>query len=103
MSVVSETPSIVVPAAELARVELADAFERHRHDVFHWAMRFGAGDRDWAEDLTHDVFLKLHGHLGTLEARTDLGGWLYTVTARLALTRRRNEKSWVDRLASFFK
>jgi RNA polymerase sigma-70 factor (ECF subfamily) len=101
--VVSETPSIVVPAAELQRVELADAFERHRDEVFHWALRYAAGDRAWAEDLTHDVFLKLHGHLGSLEARADLGGWLYTVTARLALTRRRNERGWLSRLESFFK
>jgi hypothetical protein len=68
--VVSDTPSIVVPAAELQRVELAEAFERHRHDVF----------------------LRLHAHLGSLEARADLAGWLYTVTARLAMTRRRNER-----------
>jgi RNA polymerase sigma-70 factor (ECF subfamily) len=99
----SDTPSIVVPAAELQRVELADAFERHRHDVFRWALRYGAGDRAWAEDLTHDVFLRLHGHLASLEARADLAAWLYTVTARLAMTRRRNERGWVDRLTRFFK
>ena len=100
---VSETPSMVVPEAELAKVELAEAFERHRHEVFHWALRFGAGDRAWAEDLTHDVFLKLHAHLSSLEARADLGGWLYTVTARLALTRRRDERGFVERVAMFFK
>ncbi len=100
---VPQTPSIVVPAAELQRVELSDAFERHRGDVFRWALRYGAGDRAWAEDLTHDVFLKLHGHLSSLEARSDLAGWLYTVTARLAMTRRRNERGWVERLSSFFK
>lgn len=100
---VPQTPSIVVPAAELQRVELADAFDRHRNDVFRWALRYGAGDRAWAEDLTHDVFLRLHGHLASLEARRDLAAWLYTVTARLAMTRRRNERGWVDRLARFFK
>jgi RNA polymerase sigma-70 factor (ECF subfamily) len=101
--VVSDTPSFAVPAAELAQVELADAFERHRQEVFHWALRFGAGNRAWAEDLTHDVFLKLHAHLGSLEARADLGGWLYTVTARLALTRRRDERGFLERLTTFFK
>ncbi|MBL8952697.1 MAG: sigma-70 family RNA polymerase sigma factor [Myxococcaceae bacterium] len=98
-----QTPSIVVPAAELQRVELSEAFERHRGDVYRWAMRYGAGDRAWAEDLTHDVFLKLHGHLSSLEARADLAGWLYTVTARLAMTRRRNERGWSARLAAYFK
>lgn len=99
----SSTPSIAVPTAEFQRLELEQAFEAHRLDVFHWALRFGGGDRAFAEDLTHDVFLKLHAHLGSLEARADLGGWLYTVTARLALTRRRNEHGWADRLKTFFK
>src|SRR4051794_36546041 len=103
MAVVSDTPSMVVPAAELARVELAEAFERHRHEVFHHALRFGAGNRAWAEDLTHDVFLKLHAHLGSLEARAALGGWLSPVPARLALTRRRDEHGFLSRLATFFK
>jgi len=101
--VVSSTPSVVVPASEFQRVELAAAFDKHRLEVFHWAMRYGGGDRAWAEDLTHDVFLKLHGHLASLEARADLGGWLYTVTARLAMTRRRNERGWGERLTAFFK
>lgn len=99
----ADTPSIAVPAHELQRVELESAFETHRHDVYRWALRFSGGNRAAAEDLTHDVFLRLWTHRGSVEVRTDLGGWLYTVTARLAMTRRRYELGWVSRLKQFFK
>jgi RNA polymerase sigma-70 factor (ECF subfamily) len=101
--VVADTPSIAVPAEELQRVELESAFETHRHDVYRWALRFCGGNRAEAEDLTHDVFMRLWTHRGNVEARTDLGGWLYTVTARLAMTRRRYESGWLLRLQQFFK
>jgi RNA polymerase sigma-70 factor, ECF subfamily len=97
------TPSIAVPAHPLQRVELETAFETHRHDVYRWALRFCGGDRSAAEDLTHDVFMRLWTHIDSLEAQHDLGGWLYTVTARLALTRRRYELGWVKRLKQYFK
>jgi RNA polymerase sigma-70 factor (ECF subfamily) len=97
------TPSIAVPADELLRVELESAFEAHRHDVYRWALRFMGGDRAGAEDLTHDVFIRLWSHLDALEARSDLGGWLYTATARLAMTRRRYHAGWLARLKTFFK
>ena len=100
---VSDTDSAMVPAAELRKVDLAAAFDAHRHEVYRWALRFGGADRAFAEDLTHDVFLRLHRHLDKLDAREDLRGWLYTVTARLALTRRRDERGWLERLQAFFK
>lgn len=81
-----------VPYPELQRVSFEEAWEAHRARVFHWALRYGAGDRAWAEDVTHDVFLKLWAHLPRLQATEDVGGWLYTVTARLAVSRLRAHK-----------
>ena len=78
-----------VPYPELQRVNFEEAWEAHRPRVFHWALRYGAGDRAWAEDVTHDVFLKLWGQLSALANSDDLGGWLYTVTARIAISRLR--------------
>jgi RNA polymerase sigma-70 factor (ECF subfamily) len=78
-----------VPYPELQRVNFEEAWEAHRGRVFHWALRYGAGDRAWAEDVTHDVFLKLWRQLSQLANCDDLGGWLYTVTARMAVSRLR--------------
>lgn len=79
-----------------------EAYDAHRRDVYRWAMRFAGGRVGWAEDLTHDVFLKLLEHLPRLDASTDLGGWLYRVTANLALTRLRRDRSLASRLGRFF-
>jgi RNA polymerase sigma-70 factor (ECF subfamily) len=78
------------------------AYDAHRRDVYRWAMRFAGGRTGWAEDLTHDVFLKLLEHLPMLDASTNLGGWLYRVTANLALTRLRRDRSLASRLGRFF-
>ena len=93
MTVSSQT--FDVPYPELKRVSFEEAWEGHRARVFHWALRFGAGDRAWAEDVTHDVFLKLWGNLEQLANCDDLGGWLYTVTARLAVSRLRSRNGWL--------
>lgn len=79
-----------------------DAYEAWRQSVYRWALRFTHGRAGPAEDLTHDVFLKLLEHLPRLEAKTELGGWLYRVTANLALSRLRRERSFTTRLASLF-
>lgn len=85
----STSQTFAVPLPELRRVSFEDAWEAHRARVFHWALRYGAGDRGFAEDLTHDAFLKLWAQLPSLNDHADLGGWLYTVTARLAVSRLR--------------
>src|SRR5262245_28442646 len=69
------------PASVAARVDIRDAYERHRHDVFRLALRYGAGRRAWAEDVTQEVFVRLMEIVDRLDAPSDLGAWLYRVTA----------------------
>ena len=74
----------------LARGEEA-AFEmlflRHYPRVYGVAFRF-LGDRDEAEDVAQEVFLKLHGQRFPA-GEQQLGGWLYRVTVNLCLNRAR--------------
>ena len=56
------------------------AYRQHSDYVFGLAMKFAAGDRSWALDRAHDVFLRLHENLGTLDLTADLRPWLRTVT-----------------------
>ena len=79
-------------------VEAASAgatFERcysdHREAVYRWALRYAAGQRSLAEDLTHDVFVKLWEHLPRLKDQGELAPWLFRVTANLAISRIRRE------------
>lgn len=88
-----------IPLTAPTRVASFDALYReYRDEVFRWALRFSAGRQAWAEDVTHDVFLKLHARLDSLDTH-ELGAWLYRVTANQALARLRHESSWVTRFA----
>lgn len=78
-------------------------YRAHRADVYRWALRYGIGRTAWAEDLTHDVFVRLHAHLERLDTETELGPWLYRTTANLALNRLRDEKSWLGRLSTLLE
>jgi len=86
-------PPQAVPAATFGA-----CYQAHAPRVFRWALRFGCGSRPFAEDLTHDVFLKLLQELPKLDRTEDVGGWLYRVTANLALSRLRRERSFLARL-----
>lgn len=65
----------------------------HRQRIFQLCLRLGAGDRDWAEDATHDVFIKLLERLPALDRAEDLGGWVYRVTVNTCMTRLKRDGS----------
>jgi RNA polymerase sigma-70 factor (ECF subfamily) len=77
------------------------SYRLHRDDVYRLCLRYGAGRPAWAEDVTHDVFLKLLEHLPELSDPESCGGWLYRVAANLAVSRLRREQSWVGKLRTF--
>lgn len=76
-------------------------YERHRTKVFRLCLRYGGGSSGWAEDVTHDVFIRLLEHLPTLEEQQDLGGWLYRVTSNLALRRLSRDRSLLEKIVRF--
>ena len=91
--------------AESAKAKAAfeRCYEQHRARVFHWASRYAGGRSAWAEDLTHDVFVKLWQKLPELEGPEEIQPWLYRVTANLALTKLRSERTVGDLLGRFFR
>lgn len=88
MEDVATLPELRRTAAE----RVAEAYAEHRDLVFRLALRYGAGRRAFAEDVTHDVFVKLLRAIDTLEDRGALGGWLYRVTTNLCLSRLERER-----------
>jgi RNA polymerase sigma factor (sigma-70 family) len=74
-------------------------YRAHRLDVYRRCLRFAAGREDWAEDLVHDVFLRLHKHLPGLTDLSELRPWLFRVAANLAINRLRDERSLLARLS----
>lgn len=71
----------------------AQLYAEHRQRVFHVCLRLAGGDVSWAEDTTHDVFVKLLQTLPGLDRQDDLAGWVYRVTVNTCLTRLRRDRS----------
>jgi len=72
---------------------LAQQYRLHADRVFRRCLSLGGGDRQWAEDVTQDVFLKLHEKAASLDRPEAAGSWLLTVADRLCLDRLRRERT----------
>jgi RNA polymerase sigma-70 factor (ECF subfamily) len=80
---------------------LEDCYERHRNEVYRLCLRYGGGRCGWAEDVTHDVFIKLIERLPELEDPSALGGWLYRVTSNLCISRLRRDRSVLTKIRTW--
>lgn len=97
---------VIATTAAMARQDRpADAFQQlydsRKGQVYRWALQFGAGRRAWAEDVVHDVFVRVFENLGSLTNLDDLGGFLYRVTANVAIGRLRKERGFFARVRHF--
>ena len=85
-------PDVTPDVAEL----VTRAYRRHRDEVFHMALRFGAGRRAWAEDVTQDVFVALcrNAHRVSRDPADpdDLRPWLHRVAANRCIQKLRRER-----------
>jgi RNA polymerase sigma-70 factor (ECF subfamily) len=71
----------------------------HSARVYHFAYRL-TGNRHDAEDLTHDVFVRVFRYLHTYRPNT-FEGWLYRITTNLFLDQiRHRRRLHVDELTS---
>lgn len=67
-----------------------ELFLRHYSRVFGVVFRL-LGDKEAAEDVAQEVFLKLHGGRLRIDGQESLGGWLYRVAVNLALNQARGK------------
>jgi RNA polymerase sigma-70 factor (ECF subfamily) len=73
---------------------LEHAYRAHSDAIYRTCLRFAAGNREWAQDRVHEVFLKLAEKLDVLAEHDDLGGWLYRVAVNQCLMNIRRRKRW---------
>jgi RNA polymerase sigma-70 factor (ECF subfamily) len=59
-------------------------YEQHVGRVYRLAFRM-AGQRDLAEDIVQDVFVKAFEKLGEFEGRSRLSTWLHSITVTVSL------------------
>lgn len=72
-----------------------DAFrvlvERHSHNIFRLAYRM-TGNRQDAEEVVQEAFLRAYQKLGQFAARANFGTWVYRIAANYAIDRMRQRK-----------
>lgn len=64
--------------------ELARIYEAYAPRVFRVAART-VGDYHAAEDITQDVFLRIHDRLGSFRGQSDLYTWIFRITVNLSI------------------
>ncbi len=76
------------------------AYRQHANYVFKVCIKFAAGDRDWALDRAHNVFMQLRDKLESLRLDEELGPWLRKVAINECLMdlRRRERRRRLLRL-----
>lgn len=58
--------------------------QRHRSQVYRWVHRV-VRNREEAEDITQDVFIKVYEHLITFEQKASFSTWLYRIAINSAI------------------
>ena len=72
---------------------LGELYDKYRLQVFHTALAI-TRDRQAAEDILQECFLKVHRHAEHLDGGLPLAPWLYRVTVNLAYTWTSRHARW---------
>ncbi len=75
----------------------AEVVKRHQRYVFTLAMRY-AKNREDAEEIAQDTFVKAFRALGTFKQSSKLSTWLFTITYTTAMTFLRKKRMLTDSL-----
>jgi len=76
---------------------LGELYNRYYTQVFRTALAI-TSNRETAEDILQEVFLKLHRYAEHLDTTVSLAPWLYRVTANLCYTHVARQSRWLTAL-----
>jgi RNA polymerase sigma-70 factor (ECF subfamily) len=80
-----------LPRAGPATLNIEDVYRDYCDAVTRWVARLSGPDIE-TEDLVQEIFLIAHRKLGSFRADAALATWLYRITERVVLRRRRRER-----------
>src|ERR671915_384464 len=83
-----EPPELVARTREGDDGAFATLVGTYQPFVFRWAIAL-SGDEDEAEDITQEVFVRVHRKLASFRGDGPFEGWLYRITRRVAIRTRR--------------
>lgn len=78
---------------------LGALYDKYRLQVFHTALAV-TRDRQAAEDILQECFLKVHSHADRIDLSVPLAPWLYRVTVNLSYTWATRQNKWRTSLES---
>ena len=87
----ARTPPLAEEEERLCPLDLETVYRTHALAVARWASRLGGPSVD-AEDVVHDVFLKVRRELPHFRGEGKLTTWLYRMTLNEVRHRRRKER-----------
>jgi RNA polymerase sigma-70 factor (ECF subfamily) len=80
----AEPPELVARTREGDERAFAALVARYQPIVFRWAIGL-SGDRDEADDIVQEVFIRVHRKLASFRGDGPFDAWLYRITRRVAL------------------
>jgi RNA polymerase sigma-70 factor (ECF subfamily) len=84
----AEAPDLVARTREGDVAAFTALVRTYQPLVFRWAIAL-SGDEDAAEDITQEVFVRVHLKLSGFRGDGSFEGWLYRITCRVARRTRR--------------
>lgn len=92
LSVPEESDEVLMVRVAEGDVESYEVlYHRYKNRILTFIHRY-VGDRDWAEDLTHETFLKLYKNPQAFDPRNRFVTWLFTVARNLSIDFLRRRK-----------
>ncbi len=73
------------------RIPFERLFTEYQHSIFNYVYRL-VGDRDRAEDITQDTFVKAYRKLESLTDETSTRSWLYRIATNTAIDEMRRRR-----------
>ncbi len=70
-------------------------YNRYKSQLFIYSLRM-LNDREAAQDMLQEIFVRLHENAGKYESGTNFAGWIHTIARNLCINAKRNRKEQVD-------
>ncbi len=68
-----------------------ELFDEHSPKVFNLCLRI-LRSKEWAEDITQDVFIEVHSSIKNFKSRSSLGTWIYRIAMNKSLNFEKRQK-----------
>ncbi|HEY4131606.1 MAG TPA: RNA polymerase sigma factor [Gemmatimonadaceae bacterium] len=90
----SDAPDLITRTRDGDERAFASLVEAYQPRVFRWAFAL-SGDRDDAEDIAQEVFVRVYRKLAGFRGDGPFDAWLYRITRRVAMRRVRSSRARV--------